>query len=195
MTDAVSCPLGELLDLSGTGMRVRVSRGQTVGVGSVVPVKLGTPSGSVSVQARVMWRKRSGWFGGFETGFRFEGVTPGQSVALATIARFGFITEDNVAMAQGGASVGSAGTDRVETGGGPDGIHSSRRAEASPALTDSYEKLGLPPGADAAEVKHAYRLLARQCHPDVAPGADNQRRFVELREAYDLIVKNVGRAG
>ena len=191
----MSCPLGELLDLSGTGMRVRVSRGQTVGVGSIVPVKLGTPSGSVSVQARVMWRKRSGWFGGFETGFHFEGVTPGQSVALATIARFGFITEDNVAMAQGGASIGSAGANHAEAGGGFDGLHSSKHAGASPALSGSYAKLGLPPGAGAAEVKHAYRLLARQCHPDVAPGPDNQRRFVELREAYDLIVKHVGRAG
>ena len=191
VTDVVTCPLGELLDLSGTGMRVKVGRGSALKPGQVLPIKLATPSGSVSVQVQVMWRKRRGWRGGAEAGLRFVGVTPGQSVALATIARFGFISKENVKLTQGiGAGCGT-------TGRGPDPPpDTSDLPAATPdASAHWYRTLGLKPGAPPADIKHAYRLLARQCHPDVAPGLENQQRFVELREAYDQLVRQVGRAG
>ena len=191
VTDVVTCPLGELLDLSGTGMRVKVGRGSPLKPGQVLPVKLGTPSGSVSVQAQVMWRKRRGWRGGAEAGLRFVGVTPGQSVALATIARFGFISKENIKLTQGlGSNHGAAGP-----GPNPTPDADSPRAATSDAPAHCYRTLGLEPGAPPADIKHAYRLLARQCHPDVAPGPENQQRFVELREAYDQLVRQVGRAG
>jgi curved DNA-binding protein CbpA len=57
-----------------------------------------------------------------------------------------------------------------------------------------WHVLGLPPGSDAAEIKRAYRRLARTVHPDLHPGAsaDERRvleaRFHELTEAYRTLV-------
>ena len=56
------------------------------------------------------------------------------------------------------------------------------------AKRDFYEVLGVPRGASEAEIKKAYRRLARKLHPDVNPGSKTaQTRFQEVQEAYDVL--------
>ena len=53
---------------------------------------------------------------------------------------------------------------------------------------DYYEVLGLPSEASEAEIKKAYRRLARDHHPDANPDDSGaEERFKELTEAYEVL--------
>ncbi|HSG13307.1 MAG TPA: J domain-containing protein [Gaiellaceae bacterium] len=52
---------------------------------------------------------------------------------------------------------------------------------------DYYEVLGVGRDADEAEIKRAFRALARQHHPDVSEAPDAEQRFKEVVEAYEVL--------
>jgi len=53
---------------------------------------------------------------------------------------------------------------------------------------DLYQRLGLKRGASEAEIKKAYRSLAKQLHPDRnKDNPDAAKRFAEVTHAYDLL--------
>jgi molecular chaperone DnaJ len=61
------------------------------------------------------------------------------------------------------------------------------------AGSDYYEVLGVARGADAAEVKRAFRARARELHPDVSSDPDAEERFRELADAYAALSKPASR--
>jgi curved DNA-binding protein len=52
---------------------------------------------------------------------------------------------------------------------------------------DYYEVLGVKPNATDAEIKSAYRKLARQFHPDVNQDPKAEERFKEINEAQETL--------
>src|SRR5258708_34302702 len=62
-------------------------------------------------------------------------------------------------------------------------------------MADLYARLGLSKGASTAEIKKAYRKLAKELHPD--KNKDNPKateRFSEITAAYDLLSDDAKRA-
>src|SRR3546814_7651229 len=56
------------------------------------------------------------------------------------------------------------------------------------AMADLYSTLGLKRGASEADIKKAYRKLAKELHPDRnKDNAESSSRFSEVTHAYDLL--------
>ena len=53
---------------------------------------------------------------------------------------------------------------------------------------DYYEVLGVDKNATEADIKKAYRSLAKKYHPDINPGnAEAEAKFKEVNEAYEVL--------
>jgi curved DNA-binding protein CbpA len=52
---------------------------------------------------------------------------------------------------------------------------------------DYYALLGVAPDATVAQIKKAYRTLAKQYHPDVNNSPDAAEKFREITEASDTL--------
>lgn len=55
---------------------------------------------------------------------------------------------------------------------------------------DYYDLLGVTRDASDADIKRAFRRLARELHPDVSEAPDAQERFREVVEAYEVLSKS-----
>ena len=55
------------------------------------------------------------------------------------------------------------------------------------AESDYYDLLSVSRGASDAEIKRAFRALARELHPDVSSAPDAEQRFREVVEAYEVL--------
>jgi hypothetical protein len=53
---------------------------------------------------------------------------------------------------------------------------------------DLYDALGVPGTASDSEIRRAFHALAKRYHPDVNPGPDAARRFVEVRNAAETLL-------
>lgn len=61
-------------------------------------------------------------------------------------------------------------------------------------MIDYYKLLGVKPNASQAEIKSAYRKLARKSHPDLNPDSKAAREFALLSKAYHALIDPQERA-
>lgn len=61
-------------------------------------------------------------------------------------------------------------------------------------MADHYRLLGIDRNAGSEEIKKAYRIKAKQFHPDVNPSPEASERFREIYNAYTVLLNPARRA-
>lgn len=84
--DQTKCTLGEVLDLSASGVRVLIRGRVRLKKDSVTPMLLEVGEAVAPVKARVVWVSKAGWFR-HTAGLQFVDLTPEQRARLAQIAQ------------------------------------------------------------------------------------------------------------
>ncbi|MFM9958029.1 MAG: PilZ domain-containing protein [Phycisphaerales bacterium] len=85
--ELVTCDLGEVLDLSRSGMRVKLRKGVIVAHGHEVRIVISAPGSNIEVGAKVVWLKRRGLFSAGEAGIEFTGLNDDTTRAFAKLVR------------------------------------------------------------------------------------------------------------
>jgi hypothetical protein len=181
-TNLLSTDLGTVVDISGSGVRVRVFGRTGASIGQVVPLTIRSPQGKVTVHSRVVrvGKPAPGEGRGTDVCFTFLDATPALRNAIAYLGRFGFIPRLGF-----GDPVSAAGAARA------DGQTGRRRRRQLP---DYYGVLGLTPDASADDIRHAYHQLARRYHPDHSRNTESVGVFEALAEAYKTLRDSAKRA-
>ena len=166
-TETLSCLLGDVIDISATGVRIRCQGKPPFSTGAISTIKLTFKGGKLAVSVQERWRKRR-YLRGYEIGLKFVNTSPNVTAAIESLVTFGFICPD------------SAAAERPKPKARP-------KLRVTVDLPDYYAALGVTPDADHEKVHAAYRRLARQHHPDInkEPGAES--RFVGISEAYKVL--------
>lgn len=184
-SDLLTCPLGDVYDLSASGIRLRGKGRCKLSVGQAVAVTLQAPQGALTLQAKVVRIQRQG-LRTFDVGLQFIAIKPGTARALKTLAEFGFVSGRGPGSSSGTES-DSGGATGAGTSGSTAGFAKNAAAEAKLERARGILKLG--PNATAADLKVAYRKLAREYHPDVRPGPDANQMFADIADAYQTLLK------
>lgn len=172
-TQGFSCHLGELKDMSSSGMKVACKGQPTIKVNDQLPLRLASPFQQVQVTARVAWIRRNA--SGYSVGFEFVNLVPGMKDALASLARYGFAELD-----QPGPRRGRSQREDGEKNVKP-------VLSASVDYEDLYAMLGLTAQASQDEIHASYRRLAQKFHPDVNGSPEAAVRFADLSKAYGVL--------
>lgn len=169
-TDTLSCHLGEVKDISTTGVRILCGSKPPFAPGAVTTIAFDFNGGKLQVSVQERWRKRRGLRGAHEIGLMFVRNSPNVIMAIESLVKFGFLCPDAVAGDQPKAKPKQKPKLRVSVN-----------------LPDYYAVLSVDPDARDEDVHHAYRQLARQYHPDRNKGPNAQERFISICEAYKVL--------
>jgi hypothetical protein len=185
LTTTLTCPIGDVIDVSRGGFRLRASKKPPLQIGHTHQIVLRTAAQQVRVAATVRWIRRVSRFPlRYDTGFEIVDQRPGVGEALAQLGQFGYISQGKVSA--------EAPKARPQPGAG------ARAAEEPPPdrpqilsaameLDDLYAILGVASDADAATIKSAYRRLAQLHHPDHSKQANAAEQFDQVAKAYTVL--------
>ncbi|MBX3364420.1 MAG: DnaJ domain-containing protein [Phycisphaeraceae bacterium] len=163
------CPLGSIVDISASGMRIRGEGQPPLEQGRRDTFTINAGGRKLTINACVMWVRRSGIrTRRFEMGIRFEDQRPAMRRLLQYVGEYGHIP--------GKGECGSA-----------EGSRPSGQLSAEVEIEDLYAVLGIPEDADAAQIRARYRELAHSLHPDRCTDPDAPARFAHISKCYRVL--------
>jgi DnaJ-domain-containing protein 1 len=201
------CPLGELLDLSVTGLRCKCEQKPQVAKGAVIPLVLQNNSQTIRLMARVVWVRKANLIGGtWQVGLHFLDVRPGIRAAIEQFAKYGFIQNlgdtsatDSKPVATPAPSTtatpppqqppqGQATSAKEPPNAAPPPPQDPTSAKyATVEIEDLYRHLGLTINATDAAIHAAYREIAKRLHPDHNSDRAAQEQFIIITKAYGVL--------
>lgn len=84
--NSLTCTLGQILDMSGSGMRVYTKKKPSNTVNDITMITINTMPKSLDVKIRIVWIHHVG-FRKYELGLEYEDLTQGTRSAICAIAR------------------------------------------------------------------------------------------------------------
>lgn len=191
-TVGVRCELGTVLDLSESGLRMRVDGKCPVKVGDILALQVRDCAHQTTVRGCVVWVKPAN--NGSTCGIAFIDIRPGTKEVLEQIAGVGeALANDKKAKdAAEAAKVASGGKNAVPPHD-PDPISTAQSdpkksgVRASIEIEDLYGLFALPCTATVDEINQAFRSMARNLHPDKNPLPDAAERFSQISKAYKIL--------
>ncbi|HEB61413.1 MAG TPA: hypothetical protein ENJ06_06270 [Phycisphaeraceae bacterium] len=166
----VSCDLGELIDLSNSGIRLSSKHKPGLQIGELTTLNLSAPDGSLRLRAHLVWLKRIS-LRRFEMGFTFINVRADVAVQLDSLLNTGRLH------AAEQSSAGGYGTN----------TRSWSRPDKIAEEPDYYAVLGVSRDASDEEIRLAFRTLARKYHPDAGGNEATSAEFARTTEAYRIL--------
>ncbi len=155
---------GEVIDVSESGMCVRVAMGAIPAISSLQRFTLRSGSGSVELLGRIMWlgNQRRG-SGSIHAGIQFVDLSKEQAAAVVHTLRHGQLpTPSEPAKAPGVIA-------------------------ADIEVPDLYAVLGVARDVTAEDLRAAFRALARRLHPDRSPDPASGERFTLIHKSYSAL--------
>jgi hypothetical protein len=161
----LSCVLGEIEDISLSGVRIRCKGESPIRVNEVLQLTIKRGSGSLKVVAKVVWVTRP-LFSAAKMGLRFVET---DVEALRTLL------ESLCPGCTANASLPSGGQRVTEL------------TVATIEVEDLYVILGVARTASDNEIRAAYHARAKQYHPDHNTEADAPIHFSNISKAYTVL--------
>ncbi|MEX0776519.1 MAG: DnaJ domain-containing protein [Phycisphaeraceae bacterium] len=180
----LTCPFGDLSDLSVSGMRVTCPGKPAVSLGGVLEFVIRSDQQQLRIMGRIVRLRRLG-FKSFDMGVRFLAPTEAQIRALEMLGRFGFVAGSGSGGGSGGGNGGGGGSHRTKRGQAENSPQAATQVSAT--IPDFYKLLGVERDAAADELRQAYHALAQRFHPDHNADGDAARQFQLIHEAYTLL--------
>lgn len=184
--------LGELVDLSTSGMRCKCEGKPKVVVGQRLPLVIQNEGQSIRVSGIIVWVRRMSLAGStYQMGVRFFDVRPGITKALDQFARFGCINLNGAAMPfdgdVSGAVEGASAAAAASTNPPASEPQRAETAAITVEVENLYEHLGLDPEADDQQIRKAYHALAMRYHPDHCNDPQSAERFSIVNKSYSVL--------
>lgn len=193
----VRCPLGEIVDLSETGMRTKCFGKPTVQLNQMATLNVSSGASGIKVTGRVVWVKRVSPITvlknpEYQVGIQFANLSETAAKALVHLARYGYVgkkgehaeveTANSVASQYAYSSVVA----------GPNGQDPIPETQARPAkvvmeVENLYAVLGVPFEATDEQLRHAFRSLALKYHPDRSSDPESHAKFDAVNKSYHIL--------
>ena len=169
-TSGMSCPLGDVVNLTASGMQIHTPRKPAVSRGELKQFVLRTATQTLTVSGSVVWRRRrSPLSGQYEIGIRFVDSRPAIREALVAFAKYGFVG-------------------RGEQESSHEGVANATVHKSSKIVEDYYRILGVERRATQSEIRLAFWALAKANHPDVTSDPKAEVRFRRANEAREVLL-------